>query len=134
MIRVWGYKGKDNWNEYWRLDRLLRSHERLEAEFEALGVKDIDITCSRWRPPSSEDSLRDVEVFVPPGQGIVSNDPRVSEVIKSVTGLWVGPSPAQNSQEFQERVDRHLLYLRQRFELWDEQLPASSWAWISTRA
>lgn len=123
MIRVWGYKGKDDWNEYWRLDRLLRAQEQLEAELGALGIKDLDITYTRWSRPSSEDSLRDVEVFVAPGQNSASDDPRVLEVIKRVTGLWVGPSPAKDEAAFRERVERQLLYLRQRFELWDGKLP-----------
>jgi hypothetical protein len=123
MIRVWGYKGKGDGNEYWRLDRLLQANDQLEAEFAALGVRDVDITYTRWSPPVSEDSLRDVEVFVPPGQGIASDDPRVSDVIKRVTRLFVGPSPAKDEVAFQDRVKRQLLYLRQRFEPWDEVIP-----------
>lgn len=123
MIRVWGDKGKDNWNEYWRLDRLLRANARLEEELAVLGVQDIDICPSFWKPPRDPRELLDVEVFVAPGAGVKSDDPRIAEIIKRVANVWAGPSPAETEGAFQQRVAEKLLYLRQRFELWDEALP-----------
>jgi hypothetical protein len=123
MIRVWGYKGKGDWNEYWRLDRLVRANGQLEEEFQTLGIEEIDICPSSWKRPVNPETLRDVEVFIPPGTGPASDDPRIAEIIKRVTGLWAGPNPAKSESVFQEHVAQRLLYLRQRFELWDEQLP-----------
>ena len=55
--------------------------------------------------------------------GVASDDPRIAEIIQRITGLWSGPSPAETEAAFQARVAEKLLYLRQRFELWDEALP-----------
>ena len=37
--------------------------------------------------------------------------------------MWTVPSPAGTISAFEARVKEHLLYLRQSFELWDEQVP-----------
>lgn len=121
LIRVWGKKGKGDWNEYWRLDRLLRANAELEAEFRAHGVEHVDI-CPHLEAPPAE-GLLDIEVFIPPGETLHQEDPAVAEIIHRHTGLWVGASPASVESEFEERVARHRLYLRQRFDLWDEVLP-----------
>ena len=129
MIRVWGNKGKGDWNEYWRLDRLLRANDALEAEFRAHGVEHVDICPSFWEPPRDPRMLLDVEVFIPPGEGLAHADPLVAEIIKRVANVWAGPSPANVESELEERVKSHLLYLRQRFELWDEVRPREPEKW-----
>ncbi len=122
MIQLWGKKGKGDWNEYWRLDRVLRAQPQLEAELAELGIPDVYLCPNLWKPRDPE-TLLDIEVFIPPGAGVASADPRIAELFKHIANVWVGPSPAETLVAFQDRCKQHLLYRRQRFELWDEQVP-----------
>ena len=70
MIQIWGNKGKGDWNEYWRLDRLLRAQDQLEAELGQLGVQELYVCPNFWTPPADPRALADAEVFIPPGPGI----------------------------------------------------------------
>jgi hypothetical protein len=124
MIRVWGNKGKGDWNEYWRLDRILRAQPELEAGLAALGIiQDVYICPSSSKPPLDPKALLDIEVLIPPGEPLESDDPRIAELFKHVANVWAGPSPAADETEFESLVRQRLLYPRQRFELWDGQLP-----------
>ena len=85
MIRVWGCKGKGDWNEYWRLGRLLESQEALEQEFHAHGVENVDICPNLRKHPTTPESLLDVEVFIAPGEGLDHKQIRWSPKSSSAT-------------------------------------------------
>jgi hypothetical protein len=117
LIRVWADRRESDWNSYWRIGELLRVQPQLAESLETLGVGEIDI-CPAVRPKAPVD-LYDFEVFA----NSPDDDELACDEIHRLTGRLARPSAAKTQDEFQAQLASRLLYLRQRFELWDEMLP-----------
>ena len=111
-IRVWGRWRLQDWNEYWRLGRVLGAAAQLEPVLDELGVGDIDVCPWLDHPPRVSNFGREIEVFA---DGAPDAQARICEALTAMTALGAIPSPASTETEFRERVAKHLLYLRQNF-------------------
>ena len=118
-IRIWGGHRESNWNEYWRIDALLRQKTELAEALQHYGLPQIDICPAlRLHAPLQD---HDFEVFLP---GATPADVQlVCMEIEELTGRRAYPMPADSDAGFRALVSERLLYQRQRFELWDEVLP-----------
>jgi hypothetical protein len=119
-IRVWGRWKRQDWNEYWRLGRILLASAELEYVLDELGVGGIDVCPWLDHPPRVSNFGREIEVFA---EGAPDAQEKICEAVKALTDLGAIPSPVSTRTEFRERVERHLLHQRQNFPPWDEKLP-----------
>jgi len=119
-IRVWGRWKRQDWNEYWRLGRVLEASAELEGVLADLGVGDIDVCPWLDHPPRVSNFGREIEVFA---CGAPQAQATICEALTGLTHLGAIPSPASTETEFRERIAKHLLYQRQNFPPWDQKLP-----------
>jgi hypothetical protein len=120
LIRIWGGHRESDWNQYWRTNELLLRRPELAVVLQALGLKEIDICApARRRAPVT---LHDFEVYLP-NVASTSDAQMVCDEIRKLTGRSAQPMDAKTGADFQTAVSERLLYLRQRFEPWDEVLP-----------
>jgi hypothetical protein len=119
-IRVWGRWRLQDWNEYWRLGRVLGAAAELERVLDELGVGDIDVCPWLDHPPRVSNFGREIEVFA---HGAPDAQAKICEAVTGLTALGAIPSPVSTETEFRERVAKHLLYQRQNFPPWDDKLP-----------
>jgi len=118
VIRIWGGHRESDWNSYWRTSELLILRPQLAETLETYGVTEVDIwPALRPRAPLSLDEF---EVFVPNSP---SDAPLVCREIEELTGRRARPMAAASGDAFRALMAERLLYLRQRFEPWDEGLP-----------
>lgn len=119
-VRVWGRWKRQDWNEYWRLGRVLEATAQLEQVLDELGVQEIDVCPWLDHPPRVSNFGREIEIFA---NGAPGAQEKICEAVQSLTHLGAIPSPVATQTEFRERVARHLLHRRQNFQPWDEKLP-----------
>jgi len=118
LIRIWGGHRESDWNSYWRTNEPLLLQPQLAKTLETYGVTEVDI--SPALRPRAPVSLDDFEVFVPDSP---SDAPLVCHEIEELTGRRARPTAAESGDAFRALAAERLLYLRQRFEPWDEKLP-----------
>jgi hypothetical protein len=120
LIRIWGGHRESDWNSYWRTSELLRLRPVLADALEIYGLSEIDI-CPALRPRAPV-SLDEFEIFVRNSTS-ASEAEIVCDEVRRLTGRIAIPGVVENDEAFRTVVNERLLYLRQRFELWDEVLP-----------
>ncbi len=120
VIRIWGGHRESDWNEYWTMHQMLLQRDALAAAFQACGVMEIDI-CPALRPRAPVINHR-VEIFFP-GTVPPPTVQKVCDEIYRITGRRAVSIDAESDAQFRTLVSERQLYLRQRFELWDEVLP-----------
>lgn len=118
-IRVWGKQRTSDWNQYWRLGRVMEKRVELSQALNQAGISSIDVCAWIDQPPRQILIDRELEVFSHDGIHV----DWICEVVHALTGLTAKPSPAANILEFQKRAREKLLYVRHNFEPWDEKLP-----------
>ena len=120
VIRFWGGHRESDWNSYWWMDGLMRQRDQLAEALGDLGIQEVDV-CPVLRPHAPV-TLHYFEIFVPKPTSPCDTQ-LVCDEIRRLTGRLAQPMPAANESSFRTQLKERLLYLRQRFEIWDEVLP-----------
>ena len=120
VIRFWGGHRESDWNSYWRMDELMRQRNQLAAALHDLGIQEVDV-CPALRLPTPV-TLHYFEIFVPKPCSQWDAQVVCDEILR-LTGRLAQPMAAETDAAFRTQVKERLLYVRQRFEVWDEVLP-----------
>ena len=120
VIRIWGGHRESDWNSYWRTNELLQVQPKLAEALDVCGIAEVDIYPAT--PERVPTTLHYFEIFVPNATS-PADAGLVCAEIQELTGRLAQPMAADTDEAFHAQAGARLLYLRQRFEPWDEVLP-----------